>query len=105
MRRIPAVRTLRCDLVHISGKNCHDLAAAIKNNQAALRTYSGKNTSLVTDSRGKSPANPRWAGFAPDAPWAETMCAVINRYLHSAMKRHHGLRIATQALDFVAREG
>jgi nitrite reductase/ring-hydroxylating ferredoxin subunit len=42
---------------------------------------------------------------APDAPWAETMCAAINRYLHSAMKRHHGLRIATQALDFVAREG
>jgi hypothetical protein len=33
------------------------------------------------------------------------MCAVINRYLHNAMKRHHGLRIATQALDFVAREG
>jgi hypothetical protein len=28
------------------------------------------------------------------------MCAVINRYLHNAMKRHHGLRIATQALDF-----
>jgi nitrite reductase/ring-hydroxylating ferredoxin subunit len=42
---------------------------------------------------------------APDAPWAETMCAGVNRYLHNPMKRHHGLRIATQALDFVAREG
>jgi hypothetical protein len=42
---------------------------------------------------------------APDAPWAETMCAAVNRYSHSAMKRHHGLRITTQALDFVAREG
>jgi hypothetical protein len=41
---------------------------------------------------------------APDAPWAETMCAAVNRYLHSPMKRHHGLRIATQALDFAARE-
>jgi hypothetical protein len=29
----------------------------------------------------------------------------VNRYLHTPMKRHHGLRIATQALDFVAREG
>jgi hypothetical protein len=42
---------------------------------------------------------------APDAPWAETMCAAVNRYLNNPMKRHHGLRIATQALDFVAREG
>ena len=42
---------------------------------------------------------------SPDAPWAETMCAAVNRYLHNPMKRHHGLRIATQALDFVAREG
>jgi len=42
---------------------------------------------------------------APDAPWAEAMSAAVNRYLHSPMKRHHGLRIATQALDFVAREG
>jgi hypothetical protein len=29
----------------------------------------------------------------------------VNRYLHTPMKRHHGLRIASQALDFVAREG
>ena len=42
---------------------------------------------------------------APDAPWAETACAAVNRYLHIPMKRHHGLRIAAQALDFVAREG
>jgi hypothetical protein len=41
---------------------------------------------------------------APDAPWAEAMCAAVNRYLYSPVKRHHGLRIATQALDFVARE-
>jgi nitrite reductase/ring-hydroxylating ferredoxin subunit len=42
---------------------------------------------------------------APDAAWIETGCAGVNRYLHTPMKRHHGLRIATQALDFVAREG
>jgi hypothetical protein len=42
---------------------------------------------------------------SPDAPWGETVCAAVNRYLHNPMKRHHGLRIATQALDFVAREG
>ncbi|HUO93229.1 MAG TPA: Rieske (2Fe-2S) protein [Rhizomicrobium sp.] len=42
---------------------------------------------------------------APDAPWADTMCAAINRYLNTPMKRHHGLRVATQARDFVAKEG
>jgi len=42
---------------------------------------------------------------APDAPWAEALCAGVNRYLHTPMKRHHGLRIAAQALDFVSREG
>jgi nitrite reductase/ring-hydroxylating ferredoxin subunit len=42
---------------------------------------------------------------APDAPWADAMCAAVNRYLHTPMKRHHGLRIAAQALDFVAQEG
>jgi hypothetical protein len=41
----------------------------------------------------------------PDAPWAETMCAGVNRYLNTAMKRHHGLRRAAQALDFIAKEG
>jgi nitrite reductase/ring-hydroxylating ferredoxin subunit len=44
-------------------------------------------------------------GAAPDAPWADATCAAVNRYLHSPMKRHHGLRIAAQALDFVAKEG
>jgi nitrite reductase/ring-hydroxylating ferredoxin subunit len=44
-------------------------------------------------------------GAAPDAPWADAACAAVNRYLHSPMKRHHGLRVATQALDFVAKEG
>ena len=42
---------------------------------------------------------------APKASWAATACAAVNRYLHTPMKRHHGLRIAAQALDFVAREG
>ncbi|MBI3515975.1 MAG: Rieske (2Fe-2S) protein [Proteobacteria bacterium] len=42
---------------------------------------------------------------APDAPWADAMCAAVNRFLSSPMKRHHGLRIAAQALDFVAKEG
>ena len=42
---------------------------------------------------------------APDAAWAETACAAVNRYLDTPMKRHHGLRTATQALDFVAQEG
>jgi hypothetical protein len=42
---------------------------------------------------------------APDAAWVETAYAAVNRYLHTPMKRHHGLRIAAQALDFVAKEG
>ncbi len=42
---------------------------------------------------------------APDAPWAAELCAAANRYLGTPMKRHHGLRIAAQALDFVTREG
>ena len=42
---------------------------------------------------------------APDAPWADTVCAGVNRYLHTPMKRHRGLRTAAQALDFVTREG
>lgn len=41
---------------------------------------------------------------APGAPWAATMCAAMNRWLNSPQKRHHGLRIATQARDFIARE-
>lgn len=42
---------------------------------------------------------------APDAPWAEAMAAAVNRFLNSPLKRRHGLRIATQALDFIAKEG
>jgi nitrite reductase/ring-hydroxylating ferredoxin subunit len=42
---------------------------------------------------------------APDAAWAETACAAVNRHLNTPMKRHHGLRLAAQALDFVANEG
>ncbi|HEX3666999.1 MAG TPA: Rieske 2Fe-2S domain-containing protein [Rhizomicrobium sp.] len=41
----------------------------------------------------------------PDTTWASAMCAAVNRYLHTPMKRHHGLRNAAQALDFVAGEG
>ena len=41
---------------------------------------------------------------APDASWADAMCAGVNRYLHTPMKRHHGLRTAAQALDFVSKE-
>jgi nitrite reductase/ring-hydroxylating ferredoxin subunit len=42
---------------------------------------------------------------APDAAWGETACAAVNRYLNTPMKRHHGLRLAAQALDFVSGEG
>jgi nitrite reductase/ring-hydroxylating ferredoxin subunit len=41
---------------------------------------------------------------APDAPWGAEMCAAMNRWLNNPQKRHHGLRIATQARDFIARE-
>jgi hypothetical protein len=41
---------------------------------------------------------------APDAPWADAMCAAVSRYLDTPMKRHQGVRTATQALDFIARE-
>jgi nitrite reductase/ring-hydroxylating ferredoxin subunit len=44
------------------------------------------------------------ADASPDAPWLSDMAAAMNRYLHSPMKRHHGLRTASQALDFIARE-
>ena len=42
---------------------------------------------------------------SPDASWTDAMCAAVNRYLHTPMKRHHGLRTAAQALDFTAKEG
>ena len=42
---------------------------------------------------------------APDAPWHAIMAAAMNRWLATPQKRHHGLRLATQARDFVAREG
>ena len=41
---------------------------------------------------------------APDAPWTGTMCAAMNRWLATPQKRHHGLRIAHQARDFIAWE-
>jgi hypothetical protein len=42
---------------------------------------------------------------APDAPWLGDMMAGMNRWLHTPQKRHHGLRLATQARDFIAKEG
>jgi nitrite reductase/ring-hydroxylating ferredoxin subunit len=42
---------------------------------------------------------------APDAPWADVMCAAVNRYLNTPTKRHHGVRLARQARAFVAKEG
>ncbi|MBV9331507.1 MAG: Rieske 2Fe-2S domain-containing protein [Alphaproteobacteria bacterium] len=39
-----------------------------------------------------------------DENTAALLCAAVNRYLNVAMKRHHGLRVAAQALDFIARE-
>jgi len=41
---------------------------------------------------------------APDAPWLDEMCAAMNRWLHTPQKRHHGLRVASQARDFIAKE-
>jgi nitrite reductase/ring-hydroxylating ferredoxin subunit len=41
---------------------------------------------------------------APDAPWRDDVLAAVNRYLNSPIKRHHGLRTAAQARDFIARE-
>jgi nitrite reductase/ring-hydroxylating ferredoxin subunit len=44
-------------------------------------------------------------GRSPDAPWAGVLCAAVNRYLNTPMKRHHGLRLARQARAFIAKEG
>ena len=44
-------------------------------------------------------------GAAPGAPWAGVMCAAVNRYLNTPMKRRHSLRLARQARAFAAREG
>jgi hypothetical protein len=42
---------------------------------------------------------------APDAPWRETILAALNRLLSNPPHRPQVLRLATQAVDFVAREG
>ncbi|HEY1631455.1 MAG TPA: Rieske (2Fe-2S) protein [Rhizomicrobium sp.] len=42
--------------------------------------------------------------LARDPVWGDAMCAAVNRYLNNKMKRHNGLRNASQALDFIARE-
>lgn len=41
----------------------------------------------------------------PEANWCAAMFAGVNRYLNTPIKRHHGLRVAAQALDFIAKEG
>ncbi|MEI9933071.1 MAG: hypothetical protein WDM89_21700 [Rhizomicrobium sp.] len=41
----------------------------------------------------------------PDSAWMTDMASAMNRWLHTPQKRHHSLRIATQARDFIAREG
>jgi len=41
----------------------------------------------------------------PEAPWVNGALAALNRFVNSPIKRKHSLRIATQALQFVAREG
>jgi len=43
-----------------------------------------------------------WAGRGP---LADLLAAATNRYLNTGIKQHHGLRMATQALSFVAAEG
>lgn len=40
----------------------------------------------------------------PQAPWAASWLAAVHRYLSSPLKRHHALRLARQALHFVASE-
>lgn len=42
---------------------------------------------------------------APRAPWIPAMASAMNRWLHMPQKRHHGLRLAAQAQDFIAKEG
>jgi nitrite reductase/ring-hydroxylating ferredoxin subunit len=42
---------------------------------------------------------------APDAPWAPTLLAAVNRFLNEPLRRKHPLRVARQAMDFVAAEG
>jgi hypothetical protein len=42
---------------------------------------------------------------APDAPWVGVLCAAVNRYLNTPMKRHHGVRLARQARAVIAKEG
>ena len=41
---------------------------------------------------------------ACEAPWASIWLAAVRRYLATPLKRHHGLRLARQALQFVASE-
>ncbi|MGF1595135.1 MAG: Rieske (2Fe-2S) protein [Kiloniellaceae bacterium] len=42
---------------------------------------------------------------APDAPWVPTLLAAVNRFLNEPLRRKHPLRVARQAMDFVAAEG
>jgi hypothetical protein len=42
---------------------------------------------------------------APDADWAPTLLAALNRFLNEPLRRKHPLRVAHQAMGFVAAEG
>ena len=42
---------------------------------------------------------------APDAPWRPTLLAAANRFLNEPLRRKHPLRVAHQAMGFVAAEG
>ncbi|GAB4365214.1 MAG: hypothetical protein Kow00114_22290 [Kiloniellaceae bacterium] len=42
---------------------------------------------------------------APDAPWVATLLAALNRFLNEPLRRKHPLRVAHQAMGFVAAEG
>ncbi len=41
----------------------------------------------------------------PDTPWVPTLLAALNRFLNEPLRRKHPLRVAHQALGFVAAEG
>ncbi len=42
---------------------------------------------------------------APEAPWVPTLLAALNRFLNEPLRRKHPLRVAHQAMGFVAAEG
>lgn len=89
---------------HISGWAVRDRDAFLAREMAALYDH-GVPEPIIACHRVKVlHALEDELAASPDAPWADAMCAAVNRYLNTPMKRHHGLRTATQARDFIARE-